>query len=303
MKHFLSFFFLSTITCFSQDYTSEELVIPFEWHPQDLTWMISDEYYSHENFLDGRRDYTSELPYSGTGVEMLHTGFFRAGNRFVEFTQYPGVRFFFKEWSDSLKSDLLHFGEVEVDAESLEMREATLTNMDGEDSLGFELYYTFKKVGPWEFRLPDNSKLFGNYEYGKRVGTWTNYFNTPLVSPDFLPTLKTFEYEAEVLKTITQVDRSQASREEKLKLLTAKWKAPMLLDAKGVALYKQGYKVVKFSKEEKSKFPCSGRFIGVSTKNTLLKWEIKEDNTIIIEGHQFTILYLTEDRLLLKVVD
>jgi hypothetical protein len=300
MKSILLFILLCSGVSFGQDYSTEELIIPFEWHPESMSFELNDENYSNKNFLDARRDFTPELPYSGTGVDLYHTSFYHVDSHFIEFTQYPGNRFFFQEWSDSLRSDLLHFGEVEVDIESLEMDEVMLTSIDGEDSLGLDLFYTFKKVGPWEFRLPDNSKLYGNYEYGKRVGIWTNYLNSFIAGPDFLPTLTTYEFEEGVLKSKTLVDKSQAGNEERLQLLNGKW-GWKTLDAKRVALYKQGYKVLKFYKEEEAKFPCSGKFMGISTKNTVLKWQINEDRTVIIEGMKFTILYLTEEHLLLKV--
>lgn len=302
MKSILLFFLFIAVKSFSQDCTTEELTIPFEWHPESASYQLTGMNYSTTNFLDARRDYSPELPYSQTGVELLNTSFYRFENRFLEFTQYPGIRFFFQEWSDSLRSDLLHFGEVEVDVESMEMREVTLTSMEGEDSLGFDFFYTFKKVGAWEFRLPDNTKLYGNYENGKRSGIWTNYLNSFIASSDFLPTLTTYDYKEGTLKSKTLVDKSHASNAEKLKFLNAKW-GWKTFDAKGAALYKQGYKVLRFYKEEEAKFPCSGKFMDISTKSTLLKWQVNEDNTVVIEGVKFTILYLTEEHLLLQVVE
>jgi hypothetical protein len=43
--------------------------------------------------------------------------------------------------------------------------------------------------------------------------------------------------------------------------------------------------------------------MGISNKKALLKWQVNEDNTVIIEGHKFTILYLSGNDVLLKVED
>lgn len=299
----LNSIFLLSLLCignsFSQDYITEELVIPFEWHPEAMSWQLIDENYSVDNVLDGRWDHIAELPNSQAETTMYRSCFYRTGKRFVEFSQYPGMRFFFQEWSDSLRSDLLHYGEVEIDIESVDMREVTLTSIDGEDSLGFDLFYTFKKVGPWEFRLPDNTKLFGHYEYGKRVGAWTNYLNSFTVTAEFVPTISTYRYRDGVLNSRGQVDQSRASYDEKIKMLNGKWETPVL-DAKGVALCKQ-YKVLRFYKQQDGKYPFSEGFMGISNKKALLKWQVNEDNTVIIEGHKFTILYLSGNDLLLRV--
>lgn len=305
MKSILLFFLLSVCNSFGQDYTTDELVIPVVYHSDSYyKWEALDSKPGFEGFYDADRHYTPELPNSQTSIDLFHSRFYATkGNRFIEFAEYPGDRFFFKEWSDSLRSDLLHFGEAEKDPANYRISETSYTSYDGnEDSVVVDTVFQFRKVGPWEFRLPDNTKLFGNYEYGKRAGTWTNYLNSFIASPDFLPTLNTFEYEAGVLKSKMLVDKSQVDYEEKLRLLKAKW-GWKTFDAKGTALYKQGYKVLRFYKEEKAKFPCSGKFMNISTKNSLLKWQVNEDNTVSIEGMTFTILYLTEEQLLLLVVE
>ncbi len=304
MKSILFFFLLCVSVSFSQDYTTEELVIPFEWHPESASWELPNENYTNKNFLDARRDFTPELPNSGTGVDLYHSGFHRVDSRFIEFTQYPGNRFFFQEWSDSLRSDLLHFGEVEVDIESLEMEEVMLTSIDGEDSLGFDLFYTFQKVGPWEFRLPDNSKLYGNYEGGMRAGTWTHYLNLR-ASISFLPVLETFECENGKLKSTESYDKSKLSYDEKMKFMNGKWLFDQL-DAKGVALCKQDLCIISLDKVEKSKYPKSnhfhlGRVCATGQKTEELKWSVNQDNTILIDGSTYTILYLTEERLVLQL--
>jgi hypothetical protein len=64
----LNSIFLLSLLCignsFSQDYITEELVIPFEWHPEAMSWQLIDENYSIDNVLDGRWDHIAELPNS-----------------------------------------------------------------------------------------------------------------------------------------------------------------------------------------------------------------------------------------------